>query len=103
MVIACFYGIMFNKQLWDEPHLFKPERFIEDGKTTIPPHFIPFGSGKHRCMGDIMARCNLFMFITTVLQSFKFLIPEGHPRPSEKPIDGATPNVIPYTALIVNR
>ncbi|XP_055643130.1 probable cytochrome P450 303a1 [Toxorhynchites rutilus septentrionalis] len=101
MLVGMFRGMMLNE--WDDPHTFKPERFLKDGKIITPPHFQPFGVGRHRCMGEMMGRANLFLFITILLQSFYFLVPEGDPIPLDEPIDGATPSVRQYAALVVPR
>lgn len=101
MLVGMFRGMMLNN--WKESHLFKPERFLKDGKIVVPPNFHPFGVGRHRCMGEMMGRSNLFLFITTLFQSFNFLVPEGEEIPSDEPIDGATPSVRQYTALIIPR
>lgn len=104
MVIACFPGMMMDTSIWPDPQEFRPERFIDqDNKINIPLDYNPFGVGKRRCMGEMMARSNLFLFISTLLQNFKFLVPDGHPLPSNIPIDGATPSVRHYTALVMNR
>lgn len=108
-MIACFSGLSFDKGNWtnQNPELdileFRPERFLKDGKISIPDRHYPFGVGKHRCMGELMARANLFLFTTTLLQQFNFLVPPGHPIPSDIPVDGATASVQQYTALIVER
>uniref|UniRef100_A0A8D8P9Y5 Probable cytochrome P450 303a1 n=1 Tax=Culex pipiens TaxID=7175 RepID=A0A8D8P9Y5_CULPI len=101
MMVEMFRGMMLNE--WDNPSSFKPERFLKDGKIAIPPQFHPFGVGRHRCMGEMMGKANLFLFITTLLQSYDFLIPEGDPIPTDEPLDGATPSVRQYTALVVHR
>lgn len=101
MLVGMFRGMMLND--WEEPNRFKPERFLKDGKVFWPPQFHPFGVGRHRCMGEMMGKANLFLFITTLMQSFEFLVPEGDPVPTDEPIDGATPSVRKYNALIINR
>lgn len=103
MVIGNFHGMLLDKALWTDAYTFDPERFLRDGKIVIPEHFHPFGLGKHRCMGETMAKSNLFLFITTLFQTFDFLIPDAHPVPSAALLDGATPSVRQYTALIQYR
>lgn len=37
---------------WENPEQFIPERFSKENKAKIPPHaFIPFGDGRHGCVG----------------------------------------------------
>lgn len=103
MVIGCFAGMMLDANIFDNPLTFRPDRFYLDGKIVIPEQYQPFGVGKHRCMGEIMARSNLFLFVTTLLQNFTFTVPPGHQLPSPEPLDGATPSVCEYTALITAR
>lgn len=105
MVIACFAGMMVDDPFWQEPHVFRPERFLNNDQTKVivPERYQPFGIGKHRCMGELMARANLFLFIATLLQNFAFSIPAGHDLPSVEPLDGATPSVRQYTALVQRR
>lgn len=109
MIIACFNGMSFDKTIWPDTdeelncYSFKPERFIKDGKVVIPERHHPFGVGKHRCMGELMARANIFLFTTTLLQHFNFLVPPGQDLPTDEPVDGATASVQQYTALVINR
>lgn len=105
MVIACFAGMMVDDPFWSEPLTFRPERFLnaDHTKVVVPELYQPFGVGKHRCMGELMARANLFLFITTLLQNFTFTIPPGHALPAVEPLDGATPSVRQYTALVTRR
>lgn len=101
MVIACFAGMMIDDPHWKDSTVFRPERFLDaSGKIAFPEMYQPFGVGKHRCMGEMMARSNLFLFITTLLQNFTFTVPPGDPIPSDEPLDGATPSVRQYMALV---
>lgn len=104
MVLTSFRAMMTNEKIWgDDQHLFRPERMLQNGKVTVPENFHPFGLGKRRCLGELMGRTNLFMFTVTFLQNYKILLPPGHSIPSEDPIDGPTPSVRPYRALIMPR
>lgn len=109
MLVCCFRGMLYDKNVWKgknqeiDIYKFRPERFLKDGKVSIPERYYPFGVGKHRCMGELMARANIFLFTTTLLQNFNFQVPPNHPLPSDEPVDGATPNIHQYTALITHR
>lgn len=103
MVIGCFAGMMLDETIFDDPLTFRPERFFKDGQIVVPEQYYPFGVGKHRCMGETMARSNLFLFMTTLLQNFTFTVPQGHAMPSPEPLDGATPSVCEYSAMVTNR
>lgn len=96
-------GVLFDKEVWGDPDVFRPERFIVDGKIHVPPCFLPFGLGKRRCMGETLAKANVFLFITSMLQKYSFSVPPGDPRPSTEVLDGVTPEPKPYSALVTLR
>ncbi|XP_055709317.1 probable cytochrome P450 303a1 [Phlebotomus papatasi] len=103
MVVASFFGMCRDPGTYADPEKFEPNHFLENGKVTIPDQYAPFGVGKRRCMGEMMARSNLFLFLTTLFQNFRIYVPEGLPPPPEDPIDGATPSVRQYKAVITYR
>ena len=104
MVVAMFSGMMTDSKIFKNPLTFDPENFLdENGNLSIPDKYFPFGLGKHRCIGEMLAKCNLFMLCTTLLQNFYFEVPLGHDLPSDFPVDGATPSVQDYEALVILR
>ena len=41
------WGVLRDPDLWCDPEIFRPERFItEEGATLRPEYWIPFGMGK---------------------------------------------------------
>lgn len=65
MVVSNFTNILMDEALFPDPLAFKPERFLVDGKVVLPDHYFPFGLAKHRCMGEVLAKC---MYLTLTLQ-----------------------------------
>ncbi|PSN35367.1 putative cytochrome P450 303a1 [Blattella germanica] len=104
MVICNFNGTLMDEKIWEDPFIFRPERFIDaNGKLVIPEKYTPFGMGKHRCMGENLAKSNVFLFTASLLQNFSFNIPPGTTPPTTECIDGVTPSPKPYDALVVPR
>lgn len=101
MVIPNFHGILRGSEFgWDDPEVFRPDRFINDGKIIpLPDNFLPFGLGKRRCMGETLAKANLFLFISALLQNFTFSVPPGRDPPSLNFNPGITPGPKPFKAL----
>jgi len=59
---------------WEEGNLFRPERFLdEEGFVRKPEQFIPFSIGKRICLGESLAKAELFLFFSGLFQQFKFL------------------------------
>ncbi|XP_046968676.1 farnesoate epoxidase-like [Vanessa cardui] len=82
---------LHNGRHWKDPEIFRPERFItKEGNLIQDEWLMPFGSGRRRCIGEGLARSELFMFLTHLLQNFDLKLPEGAPLPSTEPVDGVT-------------
>lgn len=70
--------------LWKDPEVFNPERFLSPCGTRIvkPDYFIPFGVGRRMCLGDTLAKAELFLFFSSMLHVFNLRLPEGADRPT---------------------
>ena len=89
---------------WTNGKSFMPERFIdEEGKAKKDDHLVPFSIGKRQCLGETLARSELFIFFAGLLQHFK--IEEEVPGilPSENYIVGATTLPQPFKIRLVKR
>ncbi|XP_063373975.1 probable cytochrome P450 303a1 [Cydia amplana] len=102
MVVGNFTNILMDESLFPDPHSFHPDRFITNGKINVPEQYFPFGLSKHRCMGEVLAKCEIFVLTATLLQNYTFHPIEGEMPPLEH-IDGATPAAAPYNARAVPR
>uniref|UniRef100_A0A8C0JFE5 Uncharacterized protein n=1 Tax=Chelonoidis abingdonii TaxID=106734 RepID=A0A8C0JFE5_CHEAB len=83
-VIAVLSSVLKDETVWEKPHEFYPEHFLDAaGQFVKREAFLPFSAGRRICLGEQLARKELFLFFTTLLQHFTFHIPEDHPRPQE--------------------
>ncbi|XP_078041055.1 putative cytochrome P450 303a1 [Augochlora pura] len=101
MLIVNFNRILMDES-WGDPENFRPERFIdEQGNIVTPTTYFPFSIGRHRCMGENLARSNLFIITTALLQEFTFSTVPEEKKPSTKDfVDGVTSGPKPYRVLI---
>ncbi|XP_063363714.1 farnesoate epoxidase-like [Cydia amplana] len=91
---------LHNGSHWADPHDFRPERFLtKEGNLVQDEWLMPFGTGKRRCIGEGLARSELFMFLTYLLQSFTLVIPEGDRTPSTEPVNGVTLSAEPFRLI----
>lgn len=83
MVMASLHNVMNDDTCFDEPHLFKPERFINSSGeyNARVPSFYPFSVGRRNCIGEKLALANLFIIVVRILQRTKgyTFVPENGP------------------------
>jgi cytochrome P450 len=74
-----------DPDFFPDPWLFKPERFLSiDGRSIVPnEHLVPFGLGKRKCMGESLAKAEIFLFFTILVQTLKVSLPINRNPPSE--------------------
>ncbi|RWR98421.1 vitamin D 25-hydroxylase-like protein [Dinothrombium tinctorium] len=76
-IIANFWAINRDESLWENANEFNPNRFLDaDGNEVNKEELIPFSYGKRSCAGETMARIELFLFFTSILQKYRLEIPE---------------------------
>ena len=61
-------------EYWGDGQVFRPERFLDEaGRVRKDERLIPFSIGKRQCLGETLARTELFLFFTALVHSFNFL------------------------------
>uniref|UniRef100_A0A8C9XAV4 Cytochrome P450 2K1-like n=1 Tax=Sander lucioperca TaxID=283035 RepID=A0A8C9XAV4_SANLU len=71
-------SVLYDESEWERPHSFYPAHFLDkDGKFVKREAFMPFSAGHRACPGESLARMELFIFFTTLLQHFRFTPPPG--------------------------
>jgi len=78
MIIPNLWLLHHDPVNFPDPEVFKPERFLtEDNKIKRIETLNPFGMGKRQCLGEGLARMEIFLYLTSLLQHFTFQKPEG--------------------------
>ncbi|XP_063780142.1 cytochrome P450 2D20-like [Pseudophryne corroboree] len=86
-IIPNLTSVLKDETIWKKPYQFYPEHFLDaEGKFVKNEAFIPFSAGRRICVGEQLARMDLFIFFTSLLQRFQFHIPDDQPRPRDDPV-----------------
>ncbi|XP_022107914.1 cytochrome P450 2J2-like [Acanthaster planci] len=89
IVATSIWQIHYDPLVWEEPEEFRPERFLnQDGKFRPRLEFIPFGIGRRICLGEHLAKMELFIFFTHLLHHFTLKKPDHVPVVSFEGIHG---------------
>uniref|UniRef100_G3R9P7 Steroid 17-alpha-hydroxylase/17,20 lyase n=1 Tax=Gorilla gorilla gorilla TaxID=9595 RepID=G3R9P7_GORGO len=84
-VIINLWALHHNEKEWHQPDQFMPERFLNPaGTQLISPSvsYLPFGAGPRSCVGEILARQELFLIMAWLLQRFDLEVPDDGQLPS---------------------
>ncbi|TMS35708.1 hypothetical protein L596_003049 [Steinernema carpocapsae] len=94
---------MLDERVFDNPYEFRPERFIdEEGHLKKIDELVPFSMGKRQCLGESLARMELFLITANLLNQYKFST-SGSVPPSLMKRCGITVQALPYTCKIEKR
>ncbi|NXI54422.1 CP2DH protein, partial [Chloroceryle aenea] len=96
-VITNLSSVLKDEAFWEQPNEFYPEHFLDaNGQFVKPEAFLPFSAGHRVCLGEQLARMELFIFFTTLLQKFTFVLPKDQPRLREDGHFALTKSPHPY-------
>jgi len=77
LVMGSIYSLHRREDLYRQPHRFRPERFLE--RQFSPYEFVPFGGGVRRCMGSVLAQCEMKVVLATILRQVDLSLVSNHP------------------------
>ncbi len=95
MVIMNTWALHHDRTYWNEPEKFHPERFIDKEGNFEAKHynFMPFGTGRRVCVGESLAKVELFLLTATMFHNYSV-----QPAPEETFTDD---NMMPVGMLCI--
>ncbi|XP_074936410.1 cytochrome P450 2G1-like [Phalacrocorax aristotelis] len=95
-------SVLHDPSAYKHPETFDPTNFLdENGCFKRNEAFVPFSAGRRVCLGEALARMELFLFLTTILQSFRLqpLVPPA--QLPTAPLESGFANIPPFYQLRV--
>ncbi|XP_069836310.1 steroid 17-alpha-hydroxylase/17,20 lyase [Dendropsophus ebraccatus] len=98
-VVINLWSLHHDDKEWVHPEDFNPERFLdENGQRVYSPSqsYLPFGAGIRVCLGEALAKMEIFLFLSWILQRFILEVPDGDPLPDLEGKFGVVLQVKPF-------
>ncbi|KAJ3594071.1 hypothetical protein NHX12_006403 [Muraenolepis orangiensis] len=77
------WQINHDPELWKDPSTFNPDRFLSDDGVELDKlegeKVMIFGMGKRRCIGEMIARNEVYLFLAILVQRLHFHAVPGEP------------------------
>ncbi|KAF8999598.1 cytochrome P450 [Cyathus striatus] len=94
-VYANIYAMTQDEEMFPEPDVFRPERFINTDDPRLVNYTISFGFGRRICPGMHIAHQSLFILITRILWAFDVLpVKDNKGHPVVPPTDQFTTGLV---------
>ncbi|XP_046561767.1 cytochrome P450 1A2-like [Haliotis rubra] len=78
VVFINLYSMSHDPDVWGDPEVFRPERFLDSSgqiNKALLEEFLPFATGRRKCLGEFLGRMEIFLFFTGLLQKCSFSRP----------------------------
>ncbi|XP_074859932.1 cytochrome P450 2J4-like isoform X2 [Carettochelys insculpta] len=104
VILPHLTSALFDPKEWETPQLFNPHHFLtQDGNFVSKEAFLPFSAGHRVCLGEQLARTEIFIFFANLLRVFTLHLPEGVKEINTESIMGGTLRPHPYKVCAVPR
>ncbi|XP_048776299.2 cytochrome P450 2U1-like isoform X3 [Ostrea edulis] len=106
IVFCVLDSVMMDPDIFPEPSEFKPERFLDpSGKCSgeQKDSMVPFATGRRACLGESLAKMELFLFLTRFLQTFDVKPENPNCLPSLDSTLGITNMPLPFNVVLNKR
>ncbi|XP_052089355.1 cytochrome P450 2B4-like [Mytilus californianus] len=70
VIFPSLMSVHRDPTLWEEPDVFRPERFLQNDKFVKKEGFSAFSMGPRNCLGKQLAESELLLLFVSILQRF---------------------------------
>eukprot|EP00198_Chlamydomonas_reinhardtii_P000787 XP_001690122.1 cytochrome P450 [Chlamydomonas reinhardtii] len=101
-VLVSPYVMHRDPEVWEEPEVFRPERWQELQRSNLGPNgaYLPFGGGPRNCIGTGFAMMEALLVLAALLQRYSLALPpaagssSGGAFPKPKPLLTLRPEAV---------
>jgi cytochrome P450 len=98
LVLTSQWVVHRDPRWWDEPHSFRPERWLSNQRARPKYAYFPFGGGSRVCIGESFAWTEAILLAATIAQRWRF-VRGGNPPPKPEPRITLRPSDLRLQAL----
>ncbi|XP_078541497.1 cytochrome P450 2K1-like [Lissotriton helveticus] len=103
-VIPLLESVLHDNSQFEKPEEFNPQHFLDsEGKFLKKEALMNFGAGRRHCIGENLAKMELFIFFTSLMQKFSFRLPPDVTHIDLTPAVGFTTPPSPYQICALHR
>ena len=89
LLLMSMYELHRHKNFWEDPGIFRPERFETKRKKEMGAYYYPFGAGPRMCVGNNFAMYEMMIALALIARDYRLESPlrelELNPLISLKP------------------
>jgi len=99
------YALHMDPKHWDNPKKFDPNRYLDDSGQIKrkPESWLPFSAGRRSCLGEAIAKPEIFTIFASLLSQFEVKLPEGVVPVFESKGGANEPAPKPYKIIVKKR
>ncbi|XP_074873746.1 steroid 21-hydroxylase isoform X2 [Carettochelys insculpta] len=104
ILIPNLFAAHHDEAVWSHPLEFRPERFLEAEKPWLAQRqLLPFSCGARACLGETLARAELFVFLGHLLREFRMEPPTPGALPPLQGLYGVVMRCRPFRVRLLPR
>ncbi|XP_071493450.1 cytochrome P450 2J4-like [Diadema antillarum] len=107
VMVPNIMAVLMDPEMFPDPGAFRPSRFLDEAgnvKTHLTDRVnSQFGIGRRICIGEHLAKCERYIFLTHILHTFTLSGTSGPDSLSLKSRGGLTRNPAPFELIMTER